>query len=201
VFQTSIITVEGGFVAVEAGDYRIILIASAILLATCLAIIALSLKAKTGALRATARELRERFFSEVAGLRQKRDELSEYTPEYYHAFQEGGWRELNEILEALAYVEGTIDLCLVQRRFKEAALLCRYLLAEVTEEELARAQSMFAHLKRIENWKSDTREILVQLSKTVGAAATETRKLGVNRNRRRKSTLDTIADILAHDRS
>jgi hypothetical protein len=130
-------------------------------------------------------------------LHRKREILSEYTPEYYHAFQEGGWSELKEILDGLTYVCETVDQYITQNRFKEATLLCRYFLSEVEDGELQRSRKMFAHLSRLENWQDTTRQILIHLSKTIGAAASETKKLGVDRSRRRKPTLLTVSEILS----
>ena len=148
-------------------------------------------------LRKIARESRRRLFAEVLLLRKKRDSLDTYTPEYFHAFEQGGWRELKEIIKKMSYVEETIDSYLKEERYKDVIKLSAYLLDELKDEELIEARKMFGALRGLEGWKRQANEILIKISVTLSEAASNTKNIGIDRrNRDRQPTLKVAAELL-----
>jgi hypothetical protein len=136
-----------------------------------------------------------RFRQEVRLYNQRCELLDVYTPEYFNTFQLAGWNEFKQLLEDLDYADSKLDSLMQSGEFEEAETLVNMLLGVLSPEELERAMRNFQSLAHLSNWRNDAADGVVRLVRGLEEAATETKELGVSRQRSRKPTLLAINEL------
>jgi hypothetical protein len=149
-------------------------------------------KVKDFRYRGPAFKFAEQFELELEAFKDQVRVLDKYTSEYTGVFNEANWSKVVFYLDDLdaAYEE----LCsLISRyEYKDAMCLVRFLCAdgaELPEWILRHVDARWDHLFE---WKSEVSEILQTVTVRLGAAAEQTKRLGIERTRQRQPTLTAL---------
>jgi hypothetical protein len=121
--------------------------------------------------------------------------LEEYAPEYHNSFTSGGWVWLTSTAEHLSAAEHIIDLFLSSGRYQDAYCLSAFLNGNLAHAEMPLAALRFADFVDLLDWKARTKEQLIKLLDLVQEGATLNKEIGLQRTRKRRPTIHTIADL------
>ncbi|MEY4669443.1 MAG: hypothetical protein RL518_2142 [Pseudomonadota bacterium] len=149
-----------------------------------------------GGAKRSAESALEEFASRVSLIEHKQRVLSVYTNEYFSTFQEAGWSNLQNLLENLRIVETSLRVMVEQRQYTEVTDVCDYLLGRASEDTGRRVARTYEGVNSVENWREESRVILLRLIQATTASAEQTAELGVARKRtNRRPTLLSLAEL------
>ena len=127
----------------------------------------------------------EEFSSKISLIEHKQRVLSVYTNEYFPTFQEAGWDDLQTLLDNLRVVETSLRVMVEQRQY-----------AQASEESARKVAQAYRELSSVENWREESRVVLLRLIQATTACAEKTVEVGTSRKRiRRKPTLLSLAEL------
>ena len=146
--------------------------------------------------RRGAEEAINEFSSKISLLEHQQRVLNVYTTEYFMTFQEAGWSELFAMVENLRTIETSLWVMFEQRRFGEVLDLCDYLFGRCSSKTRRHLCEAYDGLSSVENWREESRVILLRLIQATTETANKSAGVGVSRNRGdRKPTLLSLADL------
>jgi len=146
--------------------------------------------------RIAAQEGLAEFSQKVRMLEQKQRVLGAYAAEYFNTLQSSGWEEVVVLIENLRAVEGSLQIMFEQRRYRNVAEVCDYLMQRLSAEEAQQVEAEYEGLHHLANWRQQSRELLLRVIQATTASAEQTQELGIKRTQRnRKPTLVSLADI------
>jgi hypothetical protein len=145
--------------------------------------------------RAAIEEI-DRLQKKIAALCQKVELLEEHAGEYFYVLHDNGWMKVIELLEQLDAVSADITRLVQEDAFDKALELSRYLATAGTPWSEALAKSSSTDLKPLVDWERLVDEIILTTASALGAAAEHTKKLGIDRGRKRKPTLMAVDEIM-----
>jgi hypothetical protein len=136
------------------------------------------------------------FTSKISLIEHKQRVLSVYTGEYFVTFQEAGWDELHTLVENLRTIETSLRVMCEQGRYGEVLDLCDYLFGRCSGETGRQLNEAYEGLSSVENWREESRVILLRLIQATTETAHKSAEVGVARKRiNRKPTLLSLADL------
>jgi hypothetical protein len=138
----------------------------------------------------------EEFSSKISLIEHKQRVLSVYTNEYFPTFQEAGWDDLQTLLDNLRVVETSLRVMVEQRQYAQVVEIGDYLLGRASEESARKVAQAYQELSSVENWREESRVVLLRLIQATTACAEKTVEVGTSRKRiRRKPTLLSLAEL------
>jgi hypothetical protein len=146
--------------------------------------------------RASAEAGLEEFTERIAVLQSKHRVISAYSNEYFNTLQDAGWEAFSSLIEDLSTVEGSLRIMLDRGLYREVQSVCDYMMGRLSPAEGREVASHYEGLESLENWRSQSRVLLMKVIEATTTSAEELKNLGIQRNhRRRKPTLVTLADL------
>ncbi len=143
-----------------------------------------------------AESLIHEFSSKISLIEHKQRVLSVYTTEYFTTFHEAGWDDLQALVENLRTIETSLRVMFEQRQFADVIEVCKYLLGRGSAESAATLAERYEALSAVENWREESRVILLRLIQATTNSAEKTAELGVTRKRMaRRPTLLSLAEL------
>jgi hypothetical protein len=143
-----------------------------------------------------AEALVHEFSSKISLIEHKQRVLSVYTNEYFNTFQDAGWEDLQLLVENLRTIETSLRVMLEQRQYSQVLEVGDYLLGRGSQESARSVSDRYEGLSVVENWREESRVILLRLIQATTASAEKTAELGVARKRMsRRPTLLSLAEL------
>jgi hypothetical protein len=147
-------------------------------------------------LRRGAEDALNEFSSKVSLIEHKQRVLSVYTSEYFMTFQEAGWDDLHTLVDNLRTIETSLRVMCEQGRYGEVVDLCDYLFGRGSVETGRQLRETYEGLSAVENWREESRGILLRLIQATTETAHKSAETGIARKRiNRKPTLLSLADL------
>jgi hypothetical protein len=136
------------------------------------------------------------FSSKISLIEHKQRVLSVYTAEYFVTFQEAGWDDLHTLVDNLRTIETSLRVMSEQGRHGEVLDLCDFLFGRCSVETGRQLREAYEGLSSVENWREESRVILLRLIQATTDTAHKSAEVGVTRKRiNRKPTLLSLADL------
>lgn len=149
-----------------------------------------------GGKKGRAESLIHEFSSKISLIEHKQRVLSVYTTEYFTTFHEAGWDDLQALVENLRTIETSLRVMFEQRQFSDVIEVCEYLLGRGSAESAASVADRYEGLSAVDNWREESRVILLRLIQATTTSAEKTAELGVTRKRMtRRPTLLSLAEL------
>ena len=143
-----------------------------------------------------AESLLHEFSSKISLIEHKQRVLSVYTTEYYTTFHEAGWDGLQALVENLRTIETSLRVMLEQGRYAQVIEVCDYLLGRGSTDSARSVAEAYEGLSMVENWREESRVILLRLIQATTNSAEQSAELGAARNRMtRRPTLLSLAEL------
>jgi len=143
-----------------------------------------------------AESLVNEFSSKISLIEHKQRVLSVYTTEYYTTFHEAGWDDLQALVETLRTIEMSLRVMLEQGRHGQMIEVCEYLLGRCSTDSARSVAESYEGLSLVENWREESRVILLRLIQATTNSAEKTAELGAARKRMtRRPTLLSLAEL------
>jgi len=146
--------------------------------------------------RGGAEEALNEFSSKISLIEHKQRVLSVYTGEYFVTFQEAGWDDLHTLVENLRTIETSLRVMCEQGRYGDVVDLCDYLFGRCSVEIGRELCEEYEGLSSVQNWREESRVILLRLIQATTETAHKSAEAGIARKRiNRKPTLLSLADL------
>lgn len=143
-----------------------------------------------------AENLVDELSSKISLIEHKQRVLSVYTNEYFATFQEAGWEELQALVDNLRTIETSLRVMIENRQYPQVIEVCSYLLDRRLAGSDRSVVDSYEGLSLVENWREDSRVILLRLIQATTNSAEKTAELGVTRKRMsRRPTLLSLAEL------
>jgi hypothetical protein len=143
-----------------------------------------------------AESLVNEFSSKISLIEHKQRVLSVYTTEYYTTFHEAGWDDLQILVENLRTIETSLRVMLEQGRYGQVVEVCDYLLGRGSTDAARSVAEAYEGLSLVENWREESRVILLRLIQATTNSAEKSAELGAARKRMtRRPTLLSLAEL------
>ncbi len=145
--------------------------------------------------RAAIEEI-DRLQKKIAALCHKVDLLEEHAGEYFYVLHDNGWMKVIELLEQLDAVSADITRLVQEDSFDKALELSRYLAEAGTPWSESLAKNSSTDLRPLADWEHVVDDIILATASALGDAAEHTKKLGIERRRKRQPTLLAVDEIM-----
>lgn len=143
-----------------------------------------------------AENLIDEFSSKISLIEHKQRVLSVYTTEYFTTFHEAGWEDLQALVENLRTIETSLRVMLEQGRYAQVVEVCDYLLGRSSADSARSVAEAYEGLSLVENWREESRIILLRLIQATTNSAEKSAELGTARKRMtRQPTLLSLAEL------
>lgn len=143
-----------------------------------------------------AESLLQEFAAKISLIEHKQRVLSVYTNEYFNTFNEAGWQELQVLVDNVRTIETSLRVMFDQGRYAQVVEVCDYLLGRASVESARDVAGAYEGLSLVENWREESRVILLRLIQATTSSAVRTAELGVARKRMsRRPTLLSLAEL------
>jgi hypothetical protein len=135
------------------------------------------------------------FSAELEGVRQKFNILGAYITEYFNTFQAAGWDDLRILLDDLQLTEDSLKLLIENRRYRDVLEISHYLMGKLNKVEVQSLMQRYDGLESLQNWRNESRGVLLRVVRASLDSAQRTAAIGINRKRSTKPTLVTLAEL------
>lgn len=152
-------------------------------------------KAKDLRYRGQTFKYAEQFELDLEAFKDQARVLDKYTTEYTGVFNDANWSKVVLYLDDLDAAYDELCSLISRYEFKDALCLVQFLCAdgsELPEWVLRQVDARWDHLYE---WKKELAEVLESVTKRLGEAAEQTKKLGIERTRQRQPTLTALQHL------
>jgi hypothetical protein len=141
-------------------------------------------------------ELLHEFAYKISLIEHKQRVLSVYTNEYFTTFHEAGWEDLQSLVENLRTIETSLRVMGEQGDYERVCDICEYLMGRCSAESARTVAETYEGLAVVENWREESRVILLRLIQATTESAEKTAELGAGPKRMsRRPTLLSLAEL------
>jgi hypothetical protein len=131
----------------------------------------------------------------IQGLQHKYAALDAYSNAYFNTFHASGWHDLKALIDDLELAESSLLLLMERRRFEEVRDVSLFLLGRASPDLAQELMNRFEGLENIADWRRRSREILLRVIQASMDSARKIASVGISRNRSKKPTLVTLAEL------
>jgi hypothetical protein len=143
-----------------------------------------------------AESLLSEFSSKISLIEHKQRVLSVYTTEYVATFLDAGWEDLQALVDNLRTIETSLRLMFDRRQFVEVTRVCEVLLGRSSVEAARLVIAEYEGLSVVENWREESRVLLLSVIQAASTSAEHSAERGVVRKKiNRRPTLLSLSEL------